>query len=423
MKAYPIENTRHLDPLLDAIGDRRIVLLGEASHGTSEYYNWRKVITKRLIEEKGFDFIAVEGDWPECNEINRFVKGYSDAAAEPLPAVEVFGRWPTWMWGNWEVVALVKWLWEYNEGRSAENRIGFYGLDIYSLYDSLERVLNYLSANDGETMELARKAFGCFEPYHDDPKAYASATGRIVPKNCEEEVVALLQEIKERLPAGGNHEEAAFNNEQNARVAVHAERYYRTMLRGGAASWNVRDHHMMDTLKRLLDYYGPDSKAVVWAHNTHIGDARATDMSEVGMVNLGQLAREAYGPEACFLVGFGAYMGSLIAASRWGASMQEMALPPAKKDSWEDRLFQLGEGDLLVLSGDLRKEKALQQRIPHRAVGVVYHPALETSRNYVPSLLSERYDAFLYFEHSEALHPLALHPVEEGLPQTYPWEV
>ncbi len=422
MTTHPLTNPQDLDLLLEAIGDRRIVMLGEASHGTSEYYNWRKAISKRLIEEKGFNFIAVEGDWPDCYQVNRYVKGYPAAAANPVQAVEVFHRWPTWMWGNWEVAALVKWLRDHNEALAGEEQVGFYGLDVYSLYDSLAEVIRYLERNDGSAVEAAREAFRCFEPYYEDPQRYASATRRLVPEDCESEVVHMLREIEKRFPTHGGDRESDFNNEQNARVAVDAEKYYRAMVRGSGASWNVRDRHMMDTLTRLLDFHGPDSKAIVWEHNTHIGDARATDMAKAGMFNIGQLAREEYGKDNCYLAGFGSHHGTVIAGTHWGAPMQEMELPEARHGSWEDYLYQQGQGDALLFAEDIAREPRFQNRVGHRAVGVVYRPEAEFG-NYVPTLIHERYDAFLYIEVTEGLHPLKLHPAPEEIPETYPWEV
>lgn len=423
MQTHPLTIPQQLDPLMEAIGDRRVVMLGEASHGTSEYYNWRKVISKRLIEEKGFNLIAVEGDWPDCYEVNRFVKGYPGAAAGPVQAVEVFHRWPTWMWGNWEVAALVKWMREFNDQLTKDRKVGFYGLDVYSLYDSLQQVLRYLEQNDGSAVEAARKAFRCFEPYYENPQKYARSTMQLAPEGCRGEVIEMLREIEERLPSYDHDHEASFNNVQNAQVAVNAEKYYRAMIKGGNASWNVRDRHMMDTLDRLLDFHGPDSKAIVWEHNTHIGDARATDMARGGMYNIGQLAREEYGEDQCYLVGFGSHRGSVIAGSHWGAPMKAMNLPAAKAGSWEDYLYQLDQGDCLLLSEEIAREERLQAPIPHRAVGVVYHPRTESFGNYVPSVIPERYDAFIFIEETEALHPLALHPRPEEVPETYPWEV
>ncbi|MDX5422945.1 MAG: erythromycin esterase family protein, partial [Hymenobacteraceae bacterium] len=287
-KYSTITKERDLDVLIDEIGDARIVMLGEASHGTSEYYTWRTAISKRLIQERGFNFIAVEGDWPECYVLNRLIKGYQNSGSKIADVLQVFRRWPTWMWANWEVAALVEWMREYNFQRSTSSKAGFYGLDVYSLWESLEQIVQFLEHNDGQAAEAARNAINCFEPFNRDPQTYAHATA-FVPTDCENEVIEMLQRIQKQ-PAFTDDPEHDFNTKQNALVAVNAEKYYRAMIRGGANSWNVRDGHMMETLDRLLDLHGPDSKAIVWEHNTHIGDARYTDMADDGMYNIGQLA-------------------------------------------------------------------------------------------------------------------------------------
>jgi erythromycin esterase len=314
---YPLENRSHLNPLLEEIGDARFVLLGEASHGTSEYYTWRSAISKRLIEEKGFLFIAVEGDWPACYALNRFVKGYPEAGNSVEQVLQAFNRWPTWMWGNWEVAALAEWLREFNQTVSQDQTVGFFGLDVYSLWESLASIITYLEKHDGVAAGAARNAFRCFEPYYENPQAYARATA-MVPQDCEEAVVEMLQKISQKAKSFAGDHETNFNAEQNALVAVNAERYYRAMIRGGSSSWNVRDRHMMQTLNRLMDFHGPNAKAIVWEHNTHVGDARFTDMSRNGMVNVGQLVREEHGRESVCIVGFGSYEGSVIAGEEWG---------------------------------------------------------------------------------------------------------
>ncbi|MDX5346910.1 MAG: erythromycin esterase family protein, partial [Hymenobacteraceae bacterium] len=308
---HPLKTGKDLDVLLDEIGDAQVVMLGEASHGTSEYYTWRTAISRRLIEEKGFTFIAVEGDWPDCFEVNRYVKGYNKNYKSVHDVLKTFDRWPSWMWANWEVAALAEWLHEYNQNMpNHQCKAGFYGLDVYSLWESLEQVMHYLENHDGEAAKAAEKAFNCFEPFNKDPQLYAQATA-LVPKSCEDEVVEMLQKISEKKQVVADEPEADFNTTQNALVAVNAEKYYRAMIRGGSSSWNVRDHHMMETLNRLMEFHGPGAKAIVWEHNTHIGDAVYTDMRGDDMVNIGQLAREAYGRNNVRLVGFGSYQGTV----------------------------------------------------------------------------------------------------------------
>ncbi|PRY13264.1 erythromycin esterase-like protein [Pontibacter ummariensis] len=419
IKYTKLTKEKDLDVLLEDIGDARIVMLGEGSHGTSEYYTWRTAISKRLIQEKGFNFIAVEGDWPECYALNRLIKGYQNAGSKIADVLQVFRRWPTWMWANWEVAALIEWLRDYNHQRSSSDKAGFYGLDVYSLWESLDQIVHFLENNDGQAVEAARKAINCFEPFNRDPQTYAQATA-FVPTDCENEVIEMLQRVQSQRTFTDDPEND-FNTKQNALVAVNAEKYYRAMVRGGGSSWNVRDSHMMETLDRLLEFHGPESKAIVWEHNTHIGDASYTDMADDGMFNIGQLAREKYGREQVRLVGFGAYKGTVIAGKAWGAPMQVMEVPEALEGSWEHMLHELGTDDKIVLSKNLRDIPKLQKRIGNRAIGVVYDPKYEMFGNYVPTVVPERYDAFVYFEESEAVHPLRMKIRGGKEPDLYPW--
>ena len=425
LPSYPLRDDADLDPLLNAIGDARVVLLGEASHGTSEYYIWRTRLTKRLVQEKGFQFIGVEGDWPDCFEVNAAIKQDAALSGGAAQLLRTFNRWPTWMWGNWEIAALVEWLHQHNRQQPQEQRVGFYGLDVYSLWESLQEIMHFVEKQGDGAVETARKAFRCFEPYGNDPQEYARAIA-YVSEDCQDEVNELLRDLRQQVaqqqPDGLPAREKTFNAEQNALVAVNAERYYRAMLQGGAASWNVRDHHMMETLDRLLHLHGPDSKAIVWEHNTHVGDARYTDMAREDSVNIGQLAREAYGREQVFAVGFGSYEGSVIAGKEWGATPEKMPVPAAPKGSWEHLLHsQFDDENALLLSIQLHDHPALQQPIGHRAIGVVYHPQFERFGNYVPSIIPERYDAFMFINQTRALHPLPTHPDKNMPPDLYPW--
>jgi len=420
-RAKPLRSEADLDPLMDRIGDARIVLLGEASHGTHEFYTWRAAITRRLIKEKGFRFMGVEGDWPDCYRVNRYVKGYPDPGDSAREVLHDFERWPTWVWANEEIVELAEWLHAHNQGQPKDRRVGFYGLDVYSLWDSLYQVLGYLKRHDGAAFEKAVGALHCFEPYGEDAHEYARSTAW-VPEGCEREVVELLQAFQREAQGRIRQDkEEAFVAEQNALVLRNAEAYYRTAVRNNDESWNVRDRHMAETLERLLKHHGPDAKAIVWEHNTHIGDARYTDMAAAGMVNIGQLAREQYGEQNVVLVGFGSYQGSVIAATAWEAEMEQMRVPPAREDSWEDALHRAGGSDkLLLLEGDLAGPDWQGWR-GHRAIGVVYHPGYESYGNYVPTVLPRRYDAFLYIDRTEALKPLHVPAHFTGeLPETYP---
>jgi erythromycin esterase-like protein len=418
-----LRGSADLDPLIKQIGNARYVLLGEASHGTSEYYTWRTHISRRLITEKNFSFIAVEGDWPDCYRVNHYVKHFPEEASDRARDVlHAFNRWPTWMWANHEIIELAEWLRRYNKDSEAEHKVGFFGLDVYSLWESLYAILAYLQKTDPAALALAWQALRCFEPYGEDVQEYARAT-RFVPNSCEEEVVTLLRELRNK-PAEfrGDGGESHFVAEQNAQVLKNAEAYYRAMVRGGPESWNIRDRHMTETLERLMKHHGDGAKAIVWEHNTHIGDARFTEMADQGEITIGQLMRERHGQDGVVLVGFGSYQGSVIAGREWEAPMERMRVPPAQNGSWEDVLHRAGAGDKLLPFANADQTSEMLQPRGHRAIGVVYHPEFEQYGNYVPSVLPRRYDAFLFLDKTHALHPLhEITPGEAGeVPQTYP---
>jgi erythromycin esterase len=406
------------------IGDARIVMLGEASHGTHEYYTWRAQITKKLIKEKGFRFIAVEGDWPDCYRVNRFIKGYDNENKTAYQVLHAFNRWPTWMWANWEIVALSEWLKKFNEDLPASTRAGFYGMDVYSLWESMESIMQYLGKTDRKALQVAEEAFRCFEPYRkDEGRAYAQAS-MLVPELCENEVVDLLKEIRQKLPSYNTDHENVFSAEQNALVAVNAEKYYRAMVHGGAHSWNVRDMHMADTLERLLSFHGENSKVIVWAHNTHVGDSRATDMVNEGMYNIGELARMQHHEKGVVLVGFGSYEGTVIAGKSWGAPLQSMQMPEAIRGSWEYLLHAASpENKLLMMDDFMHHDMMMENHIGHRAIGVVYNPFYEQYGNYVPTILPLRYDAFIFLDKTKSLLPLHIKEDKKQVPETYPFGV
>jgi erythromycin esterase len=425
--ATRLRDQADLDPLLERIGEARIVCIGEASHGTHDFYEWRAVLTRRLIEERGFDFVGVEGDWPDCYQVHCSVVGAGSAPADPREALLGFERWPTWMWANEEVVDFTRWLRSHNETRPVDGRVGFHGLDVYSLWESLRAVLDYLSERYPDQVQAALEACRCFEPYAEDPQAYARAT-RFVPTDCELEVIQLLTDLLERHSsdtAGEDDRDARFAAEQNARAVVGAEAYYRAMVRGGAESWNVRDTHMADTIDRLMSYYGEKrsdgaAKGVVWEHNTHVGDARFTDMRDAGMVNVGQLMRERHGESDTVLVGFGTHHGSVVAGSSWGAPAQRMEVPAARRESTEALLHEsLPADSALFVFPDELPAWAVDGR-SHRAIGVVYRPEAERWGNYVMTVLGRRYDAFLWFDETSALAPLGV-PGEAGELETWPF--
>ena len=419
--ALPLGDAGDLDPLLDQIGEARYVLLGEASHGTSEFYRWRDLLSRRLIEERGFSFVAVEGDWPDCYRVNRFVRGAEDAGASAKEVLHAFARWPTWMWANREVEHFVSWLRHHNDLGPPDRAAGFYGLDVYSLWESIEAVTQYLDRVDPEAARGARRAYRCFDPYHEDAHEYARATA-LVPTSCEDEAVATLRALRARAPQYREDSRTDyFNAEQNALVARNAELYYRTMIRGGSTSWNVRDTHMVETLERLMDFHGPGARAIVWEHNTHVGDARFTDMARAGMVNVGQLVRDRHGREGVVLVGFGTHRGSVIAAEEWGLPMRRMRVPEAREGSWEDLLHRVDRPAFQLRFDEPGPLTDVDRPLGHRAIGVVYDPESERWGNYVPTLLARRYDAFIFLDRTHALAPMHM-PVmpDPDYPETYP---
>jgi erythromycin esterase len=417
--AQPLRDASDLDPLLERIGDARFVLIGEASHGTSEFYRWRGEITKRLIVEHKFDFVAVEGDWPDCFEVNCWLKDRADARGDADEVLKGFERWPTWMWANREVSEFVQWLRTHNRGTSS--RVGFYGLDVYSLWESMDRVLRYLHEHDPGALRTAQEAMRCFEPYGEDPQRYARAV-RMLPNSCEEPVIRVLSEVR-ALARDKTSSEGDFDALQNSEVLAGAERYYRAMVRGDAESWNVRDCHMADTLDRLIDHHGGAAKAVVWEHNTHVGDARATDMADAGLINVGQIVRERHDDDGVVLVGFSTYAGSVIAASQWGAPVQRMQMPPAKTGTHEALLHDaIGATPSLFVFPDDRDTRWLRTPRGHRAVGVVYDAALDPWGNWVPTVMGGRYDALVHIDSTSALHPLQPSPRPQGNElDTFPW--
>ena len=417
--AYRLTSSKNLDPLIERIGTAHYVLLGEASHGTHEYYTWRSAISKRLIEEKGFSIIAVEGDWPDCYKINRYIKGYKSSFGTSEELLKTFTRWPTWMWANWEIDALISWLKNYNDHHTYQ-KVSFYGLDVYSLWESMEVMLNYLKQNDPPAAELAKNAIQCFDRYNRNEFDYATQWHR-QSKSCMEPLSKLLKEIRTKAASYDHDPEAELNLRQNAHIAVNAEAYYRNMVGLSDTTWNLRDTHMVDTLNRITDFYGPDSKVIIWEHNTHIGDARFTDMQDDGMINVGQLVREEKGAEDCVLVGFGSYRGRVIAGENWGSEMEEMNVPPARASSIEAMLHNESTAARMLIFDQRNEDERFSRKHGHRAIGVVYNPGREKYGNYVPTVLNKRYDIFIYLDQTSALHPLPIHADSSVVPETYPF--
>lgn len=396
---HSLQNEEDLDILIEKIGNSKIVLLGESSHGTSEFYTWRAAISKKLITEKGFEIIAVEADWADAYQVNRYIKGEISTS---LPIVlNNFDRWPEWMWKNEETADLVEWMHNWNYQSTQSKQVGFYGLDVYGIWESLEIVYQSLLELNQEAAMQAREAIDCFKQFNFDEQTYARET--LNGRSCQNELQEVLSSVQHLTGTPNN--EKSLNLLQNILVALNAENYYRTAVRNSSLSWNIRDRHMSLTLNNLLDYYGPDARIIVWEHNTHVGDARATDMVRDGMVNVGQLEREKHGVEDVYIVGFGTNSGKVLAATSWGSKVQTMTIPSGRRNSWEYILHQQGPADKIIFTELLKDMTYYTQPIGHRAIGVVYNPAAEAG-NYVPSIIPERYDAFIFIDKTNALKPL-----------------
>ncbi len=411
----------NLDNLLARIGDSRLVLLGEASHGTAEFYEMRARITQELIEKKGFSGVAVEADWPDAAHIDHYIHGTSP---NPLLESSPFSRFPTWMWANHSVLEFTRWLKAHNEQVGVgENQVGFYGLDLYSLSSSIEAVLSYLETVDPETAEVARVRYGCLTPWASDPGLYGQATMTKLYRTCEDEVITNLQNLlRNRLDYARADGNRFFDAEQNARLVANAERYYRTMYYAENNSWNQRDQHMFETLQSVLAFRGPQSKIVVWEHNSHIGDARATEMSARGEFNIGQLVRQEYGVLA-YNIGFGTDHGTVAAASEWGGPMEVKQVQPSHIDSYEYVCHQVNTDNfLLPLRNPLQEithKRLLSERL-ERAIGVIYRPETELQSHYFYASLPRQFDEYIWFDETRAVEPLP-RKTTRGMPDTFPF--
>lgn len=413
------------DSLLAEIGDARLVLIGEASHGTHDFYRERARITQRLIRERGFSGVAVEGDWPDSYRVHRFVTGQFENSAQPVDALAGFRRFPAWMWRNMDVLAFVDWLRKHNVTNNAT--IGFFGLDLYSLYTSAQEVLHFLDQHDPAAAARARFRYGCFDQYGEDSQAYGYAAGFEMSESCEQAVIDQLVELQRSGSAlaatdGASSRDELFSAIENAQLVYDAERYYRTMFSGRVSSWNLRDRHMAETLDRLLKHLGPSSKLVVWAHNSHLGDARATAMGNMGELNLGQLVRQRYGDQA-FLLGFTTYSGDVTAASDWGQPAERKIVRRALATSIEALLHSSGLGDFMLPLRDKGVHDALAHPLLERAIGVIYRPQSERVSHYFEALVAEQFDAIIHIDRTRALIPLETSvPWEKGeeIPETFP---
>lgn len=418
-----------LDPLMERIDHAPFVLIGEASHGTHEFYKTRIDITKRLIEEKGFGAVAVEADWPDAYRVNRYVRGQGQDHSA-IDALGDFVRFPRWMWRNTEILSFIEWLREYNEARPAAARVGFYGLDLYSLYTSVEAVIDYLSRVDPDAAHRARQRYACLDHSAADPAEYGFEVSLGVRQSCEDEAVQQLTDLRRLAEAylrrdGMAAEDEQFFAEQNARLVTNAEQYYRGMFQPRINTWNLRDRHMAETLHALAGHFSRRqraSKIVVWEHNSHIGDARATDRSDIDEWNVGQLARERYGSDAV-LVGFTTYSGTVSAAHDWGGAVERMRVRPALDDSHESLFHQTGLDRFLLVFGDNEISGRLREPRLERAIGVIYRPRTERLSHYFYCRISDQFDAVLHLDETHALAPLdRTAEWDRGeFPETYPF--
>ncbi|MDX1634823.1 MAG: erythromycin esterase family protein [Marinobacter sp.] len=417
------------DPLLAQAADKSFILLGEATHGTHEFYQSRVEITKRLIREQGLNAVAVEADWPAAYRVNRYIRGLgNDQSAEQ--ALRDFHRFPLWMWRNTVMLDFIEWLADYNDGRSLETQVGFYGLDMYSLYESMYCVLEYLGKVDPEAAEKARESYSCLDHTANEQQyGYGVMLGK--RPSCEEEVIRQLLLVQENAASyvrdnGMLSLDEHFQAEQNARLVRNAERYYRTMFTGHTSTWNLRDRHMSDTLdalwKHLSKCTGRTARIAVWEHNSHLGDARATDMGRAGEFNVGQLSRERYGKDA-LLVGFTTHHGTVSAASHWEGAVERKAVRPALHGSYEGLFHELEQpAFFLNLQNDV--PELLNKPRLERAIGVLYLPATERRSHYFNCQLSDQFDSVLHFDATRALEPMDdVSEWSEGAPDTYPFGI
>lgn len=428
-KAVPLRDADDApDALLEQIGDARFVLLGEASHGTAEFYRNRIEITKRLIEEKGFSAVAVEADFPDAWRVNQFVKNLS-ADSNADSALSGFNRFPLWMWRNAEILRFVEWLRAHNDRLPPNRKIGFYGLDLYSLHGSIRAVLEYLEKVDPEAARQAQHRYSCFEDFGEDPQAYGYAASRSREDNCEDAVVKQLIELQRRADQYANRRAALardefFFAEQNARLVKNAEEYYRQMYRGRVSSWNLRDRHMAETLHALAAHLEAENlpiKIAVWAHNSHLGDARATEMGERGEWNVGQLARERYGDQT-FLIGYSTFAGTVAAAIDWDEPAQLKHVRPALENSFERLFHEIGVPNFYLNLRDETVGKILDQPRLNRAIGVIYRPKSERTSHYFNASLARQFDAVIHFDCTRAVEPLEIEAgwQQRDAPETFP---
>jgi protein-L-isoaspartate(D-aspartate) O-methyltransferase len=408
-----------LGPMLERIGDSHLVLIGEASHGTSEFYKMRSRITSELVRKKNFKLIAIEGDWPDAARIDHYVRHFDYPPSEWT----AFARFPMWMWRNNDVREFIDWLRIHNAGIDHDERVAFHGLDLYSLYSSIRSVLKYLDEVDPEAAKLARQRYGCLTPWHADPATYGRAAITGSYRSCENEVVHMLIELSQKHRDYAEHDGERFLDAvQNARLVANAERYYRVMYYGSRESWNLRDTYMFETLKSLRDFHKPNNKAVVWAHNSHVGNAAATEMSKRGEINIGQLCREEFG-DSVYSIGFGTDNGTVAAASDWDGPMEVKQVQPSQRGSYDKLFHDVGLPGFFLGLRDMESEslkKALSKSRIQRAIGVIYRPETELASHYFQAALPEQFDEYVWIDTTEAVQPFETEELE-GLPDTYPF--
>ena len=424
------ESSEGLESVIEHVRDASFILIGEASHGTHEFYRTRALITQRLIEDHGSSAVVAEADWPDAYRVNRYVRGEgSDRDADA--ALSDFQRFPRWMWRNTDVRDFVEWLREHNRGVDAARRVGFYGMDLYSLHASMEKVIEYLERVDPEAAGRARDRYGCFDHFGPEPQQYGYATSLGMVPDCEEQVVAQLMDLRRKAEAylrrdGITARDEQFFVEQNARLVKNAEHYYRAMFGRRLDTWNLRDRHMVETVHSLYDHLeaqeGRRPRIVVWAHNSHLGDARYTDRADAGEINVGQLLREAHGDD-CAIVGFTTHTGTVAAADDWDRPVRRKRVRPSLEGSWERVLHETGIPRFALITA--RAADALRGRRLNRAIGVIYRPDTERWSHYFESELSRQFDVVIHLDETRAVTPLdATAPwSHEDVPETYPYGV
>lgn len=403
--AVELKKPIDLDHLLNLCSNSKLVLLGESTHGTAEFYYWRAEISKRLIAEKGFNFIVVEGDWASLYKLNLYVKGVSKEFNSAREVLRTFNRWPEWMWGNTEIDSLAEWLKEYNSSLPHQKRVGFFGMDVYGQWEAMEEVLRITREKLPHHHPRIEEFYSCYTAYDFDEWMYARAVQQGYP-TCYNGLGWVVEVLREHLESSTSPEDRKLleHAKQSAKVVQNSEDYYRLAVRSNVTSWNSRVMHMHETVNRLLQIHGDDARGIVWAHNTHIGDARATSMRNEGMFNIGQLSRQTHGDDMVTLIGFTTYKGRVNAGSRWGAIMSRMRIPPAMDGSAESLLKKCDkESFYTIFDEKIRRSNELLKPIGHRAIGVVYNPSTERQHNYVPTILPLRYDAIVFIKNTNPL--------------------